>query len=354
MLDIVFYSDSPVRFNSRTIGESPLGGSETAIAMMSEGLAARGHSVTVYNRCIEPDDSGAVKYRSIFLLDKDNVKCDVFVSSRSLGGLFRKFSAKKTVYWMQDNPAAEVYANDLRAYFEKALPRVGKVFMTSNFQKEEFLKIFPSIPPEKLFLTRNGVDETTISGLKGTEKNPGKFIYATTPFRGLSGLVDMWPGIKKALPRAELHIYGDMQVYQMENGEWQAIYDRAAATEGVFVHGSLPQKELAKEMSDAYLFLYPNTFDETSCISAMNSISLGVPIITTKRGALPETVRPGCGVLIDGNPDTHRYREEFIEKTLALANDMEAWEKMHSTCLEQDYTWKSVVDQWEKLFSEMP
>ena len=123
--------------------------------------------------------------------------------------------------------------------------------------------------------------------------------------------------------------------------------------ESVFVHGPLPQKELAGEMSDAFLYLYPNTFGETSCISVMESMSLGVPVITSRKGALPETVHEGCGILIDGDPYAEEYRRKFIESTVTAATDRVLWKKMHETCLEQDYTWKSVVDQWEKLFNEI-
>lgn len=352
MPDIVFYSDSWVSFNSKTLSESPLGGSETALVMMAQRLAERGHTVSVYNHCKVHDYSTNVKYRDVSSFESDNIDCDIFISCRSLGCFSRKFAAKKTIYWMQDNPHTAVYNRNLLENFPKAAQRIDKVFAVSEYQKKGFLGLFPDFE-RRLVLTRNGSDEITMERLRGREKNPGKFIYATTPFRGLSALVQMWPYIKKLLPSSELHIYGGMGIYHLDEKNWQELYDKAAATEGIFVHGSLPQPELAHAMSDAMLFLYPNTFDETSCISAMNSISLGVPVITTKRGALPETVKPGCGILIEGNPITWSYKDEFIKKTENLAKDRQAWGMMHKTCLKQDYSWKGVADQWEKVFEEL-
>ncbi len=349
--EIVFFDEIGVPFDGSSIEKIPIGGSETAIINVAREFAKNGYNVTAYNNCKEEGIFGKVQYKKNTAFEKDSKKgFGIFVAQRALGVFLKNFKAKKKILWMQDNPSGAAYSKELSQKLKNALPNIDNFFAISNFQKKELLKNFNFVDENKIFLTRNGVDNELIDGFKENKKDKNKFVYTTTPFRGLLVLLEIWPQIKKALPASELHVFGGMKVYQKQEGIWEKVYDKAAVTEGVFVHGALAQKDLFREMSDAYLYLYPNTFDETGCISAMESISLGIPVISSNKGALPETIRPDCGVLIDGNPEEKDYRQKFAQAAIDASRDETVWKKMHERSLKQDYSWKTIAKEWMEFF----
>jgi glycosyltransferase involved in cell wall biosynthesis len=64
-------------------------------------------------------------------------------------------------------------------------------------------------------------------------------------------------------------------------------------------------------MMSGAILAYPNVFEETSCITVMEAKAAGCAIVTSSRGALPETVGEG-GILVSGAPGTQEYKSSFV------------------------------------------
>ena len=54
---------------------------------------------------------------------------------------------------------------------------------------------------------------------------------------------------------------------------------------------------LAAELAQAAALAYPSTYPETSCIAALEAMSVGAAVLTTRSGAMPETT---AGFWFDG------------------------------------------------------
>ena len=61
----IVFADDGIEFDGLTPQTRPLGGSESALIGLAEALAARGHSVAVYNRCRAALDHKGVAWRPI-------------------------------------------------------------------------------------------------------------------------------------------------------------------------------------------------------------------------------------------------------------------------------------------------
>ena len=153
------------------------------------------------------------------------------------------------------------------------------------------------VPPSQIVRTTLGAAASAAEPppVPATGLRPRRLAYASTPFRGLDVLLDLFPRIRQAVPDAELDVFSSMQVYGVsaddDRRQFDAVY-RKASQPGVNLVGSLPQLQLAARLQQARVLAYPNHFAETFCIAAAEAQAAGCVVVTSQLGALPETV--GC------------------------------------------------------------
>ena len=78
------------------------------------------------------------------------------------------------------------------------------------------------------------------------------------------------------------------------------------------------EAELAEKQLSSSLAVYPTFFYETFFLGGRELSAAGVPIITTKIGALATTLDRNNNILIDKNPASKEYRKEFISSIVNL------------------------------------
>jgi hypothetical protein len=97
---------------------------------------------------------------------------------------------------------------------------------------------------------------------------------------------------------------------------------------------------------------YPNTYPETSCIAALEALAAGCTVVTSGRGALPETTA-GFARLVPVETERDTYRDRFVEATVrALASwaGAEAAAEEHLqrqvANVHQQHTWPALAKAW--------
>lgn len=347
--DFVFYTGG-TKFDGSTIHKQGLGGSESALYHVAKCIAEEGYSVKVFNNCDVPGIYDGVEYNSpvdFYLYNRWN-SCNVFISSRSFKPVFFDVHAKLKIVWLHDMPNVAF----LDQYDFKNTDFSNFVFFAlSNYhadQWQEFLKIDRS----RIHVTRNGFDPERFKD-KGIRRKRSKLIYSSRPNRGLDVLLDIFPEIRKNIPDAELHVFS---YTHSENDKEIRPYLDKMEQPGVVSRGSVPQEVLAEEIMESRLLVYPSTFKETSCITAIEAQAAGTPIVTTNLAALPETVANGVsGVVIDGDAHTQEYQKKFVDEVVRLINDDDAWTKLSEGGKKRalDYfTWKAISQEWLEFFSK--
>lgn len=331
-----------IPFHGRTLLERPLGGTESAVIRLAEEIGA--YVSTPFSNPPLTDPL-YIPEQSLGLIGP----LDVTVVVRDWRGLFLPFQTKKTFFWSGDayDQPINVGLGDKRV-----LSRVDKILCVSNWQKE-MLKNFALIPEDKLGILPNGVFKPYFD--KPQSKQGNRLIYTSTPYRGLEHLVVLFPRIKEKVPDAELIVCSGYQVYHNEKGrfnqklqaEWENLKQRLESIDGVTVLGNLCQEDLANEFLKAKVFAYPNTFAETSCISAMEAITAGCVPVTTDKGALKETIQNN-GICLQGEPGDLDYYDRFVAECVRLLTD-EEYRK--SFLVERDFSWKKVAEQFKELAS---
>lgn len=160
----------------------------------------------------------------------------------------------------------------------------------SHWNYEQFRKTF-TIPHEKCTVIKNGIPE-----IKQRDNKPKrekiKLIYHPTPWRGLSILLGAMQLIKN--PNIELDVYSSTKIYGSDfekesDDQYKELYDQAKQLPNVNYIGYKPNEYILENLHTYDAFVYPNIWEETSCISALESLACGLYVATTDNGALYET-----------------------------------------------------------------
>lgn len=354
-MKIAIYNNG-IPFNGHTPLNGPLGGSESGIVYMARELSLQGHEMTVYSNCPDPGVYDGVDYRHyhLFFNEFQSSPWDVFISFRSFDPFLVGRIAPRTLFWTgdsHDQPAIQQLGHPVLQ------ENIDRLLCVSEWHRRTFISRF-HLPDSKVIATRNGF----ASGLApaSSEKIWTSGVYSSTPFRGLGGLLEMFPDIRSRVPEMTLDVFSSMKVYGWSEDEDRAAYGGlydAAEQPGVTLRGSVAQTLLLGHMSRSGFLLYPNTFEETSCIAAIEAQACGAVVVTSAKAGLRETVdSPRTGICISGDPASVEYRREFVETVSQLAVNPERMRLMSEAARERalnHYAWSVIADEWTSLFEEM-
>ena len=95
-------------------------------------------------------------------------------------------------------------------------------------------------------------------------------------------------------PLITLDVYSSCEVYgkdfaQANDKHYQELYDQAKQLPNVNYIGYKSNEYILEHLQDYKMYVYPSIWEETSCISLLESMAAGLYCITTDYGALFET-----------------------------------------------------------------
>lgn len=302
-------------FNGETIQTKSLGGSETAAYYQCKELAKRGHEVVLFTNTQEEGQWDGVTYINAgecnqasplggrFEYYARNTDHDVLIIQRAAHGFHGQFASKINILQMHDL-ALYRYA----AMVNHGMWNTDVVTTVSAWHKKQLLEVY-GLDEKFVRVVRNGVDPS----LYGQEPSKGsaeffqgifpnigshkfKLLYQSRPERGLENLVADG-GIMQQLEDTNAHLF--VCTYENTMAEMQPFYQKLDADikrrKNVTKLKALTKQDLALLQESCDLLVYPTTFEEVSCISVMEAMHAGLPVLTTPVGALPETL-VDCGV----------------------------------------------------------
>ena len=345
-MKIAFYPSSCVPFHGLSLDERPLGGTETGVIRLSEAIANLGAEVVVFTGVDNPPLT-----KSLFLpfrTFRDLGPVDIFVSIRDWNPLLLPISTKLRFLWTGDSfdQIQNVGIGDRR------VSGVIDQLLTVSDWHAETLCEHSGFPRDKAWPIRNGVHLPYFTGTETRKRK--RLIYSSTPFRGLALIPQIYAELKKRHPDLELHVYSGYSVYKGPAGysesaeaDFRALSQELQSLPDVTVHGNIRQQELAREFMRSAILLYPNTFAETSCITAMEAQAAGCVTISSALGALPETVGD-AGILIPDLPGSPAYIKAFIDATDRLLTDDALFNDLSETALKRSERlgWETVASRF--------
>lgn len=393
-LEIGFFAGGSISFSGETPTKRDLGGAEYCAVSMAEALASRGHRVSVFTKDSQEVYQGETHLyvNGVFYYPMERAwkevchatQWDVFIISRDFGILSNTvLTSKLTVLWNHD------ILSDPET-FREHIHRADKIYCLSAYHKQQYLTKLTdettgkcTLKPEHISLTRNGVDLHLIeealklnvlhSNIKnGKFVNP-TFVYSSRPERGLFYLLrDIWPHVLERIPNAKLKV-ATYDVSAELLPEYiktihQACYNLMRRMPSVEFMGSLRRLELFQVIAASYALIYPSIFPEISCLSVLESQSLGTPALTSERGALKESNWTDENIIFNSQLiEDGFYGKELTFMTNPPQKEHVAnwicdfyynyWEKdevSDRAHIQQDiqefYDWNVIAGEWEKDF----
>lgn len=386
-----------IPYDGTTVFKQGLGGSESAVILISRELVSLGFDVTVFNTCnidhATPGVYDGVIYRPLSDL-KENHKFDVVISSRTVipftdvkdytklndnrcwpykdMNLYERIlkQASMRVLWMHDtfclgdNLIEELaVSNRITDIFTLSDWHLTYIANCHHGRRRNF-----EVLKNKIFITRNGVrlwkKEVDI---KSKDKN--LFVYNASVTKGMIPLVEkIWPHVKRHIPEARLKVIGGYYRFSTsaqpdeQEKKWREMSaDPKNAQLGIEFTGVIPQSQIADILSLANFMIYPAAFPETFGISTLESICYNTPVITCRFGALEEIAVEEASYLIDYAiepnglfPDVNvaQQVEQFVKTTVEAYRNPYLHQQKQYYCniVKEIAGWDSVALQWKQHF----
>ena len=317
-------------WNPYTIAERGCGGSETAAAMWARGLQQNGFQSVLYGAVDGMYDG--VRYRKA---DKYQPNaCDMFISSRMPELFDSPPESHKKILWFHDVHRGDRFTPERAEqmdyivalskwhawYLQETYPFLKgcevidkgspAVFVDDGCQVTPFYKDAEILYKPRIAIIGNGINTELFKPMVVKEKH--RFIWSSSPDRGLLELLQHWPKIRKELKKATLHIfygweYFDSTLFIPQQRELKEKIIKLLEQPGVTWEGRVGQSQLAEEFAKSHFWYYPlhysdwnkdpGGFRETFCITAVEAQAAGCLCVARSSGALGETVGDR-GVLI--------------------------------------------------------
>lgn len=339
-----------------------LPGSEECAVYATEELARRGHKVTLYMNPPETSKHSLPSSNPLWLsidewdkiVDTESKKYDLVLMWRRGDVDAGRKHGKKVFFWAHDSPGP-VPPNG-------TFPNFDGITILSKHHHQQW-SAFPGFSSIPYLVCGNGIVPEQFRGtdtqFPNQSSNPFSIGYFSNYSRGLLYLVMFWPEIRKEFPEATLAVcYGRETWNTMSPQMLKYVCDRLEEYKplGVTEHGKVGHLELAKIMKNTSVWAYPcNTEAETFCITATKCQAAGMIPVTTRIGALLETVHPEAPSMlpIANNADVHKYKDLLLT-TLRRVRDSPKTElkteRQKYVNFALEFSWENCVKKWLELY----
>jgi SAM-dependent methyltransferase/glycosyltransferase involved in cell wall biosynthesis len=277
-----------------------LGGSETAALMLGKALAARGHEVSMFCNLQQdgPDAfAGGKADDGVFYHGLDSystyvtgVQHDLLIAVRDPRMVVLPVQAKKKVLWTHDIATKR----GMQRAFDQMAWAFDEVWAVSEWHRKQIHEA-TGYPLHSIKALRNGI--VPVPDVEQGSRIAKQLIYAARPERGLENLIKPG-GVMEHLPEFKLKVAMYEHFPEDMRGFYEMIFARIKEVPNVELIGGKSQPQMRQIIADSEAYIYPTQFEETSCILARECIEQGTPFLTTREGALPETLGD-CGLYFE-------------------------------------------------------
>lgn len=197
------------------------------------------------------------------------------------------------------------YLSTEEKYADKIIDEFDKIYCNSKFIIDE---VNSARRNDKTELLYNGVDLNKFKKINSCDDiyrkynlshNDRIFVYSGRIVRekGILELVEAFNRLK--FDNCKLLIIGSLN--NIDRKFKKNLMKEAEKNSNIIFCGYVPHSEIQKLYSIGYFGVVPSKCNEAFGLSALEMIAMGLPVICSDDGALPEVVSSDCGMIVDKN-----------------------------------------------------
>ncbi len=295
-----------------------------------------------------------ISIRTLAKLDK----IDIFHFTNPLNFIRGPYKSIVTVHDLSvlhnSQWAKKISLDFFKKNIESVLNKANKILTDAEFTKKDIIDNF-NIPEEKIKPIHLGVGNAFHSEIdknylkkKFNLENYILYVGELQPRKNIAGLLEAYKRLDNNLRRKyNLVLVGRARdenfakkisdlIKKLNLGSFVRHFEYAA------------ESDLIKLYSNAEFLLYPSFFEGFG-FPVLESISCGVPVITSNTSSLPEVIGQ-AGILV--NPEDINQIKSAIEKLLL---DKNLYQKLKKECLNQasKFNWQKTARQTLAVYGEV-
>ena len=268
----------------------------------------------------------------------------------------------------------------LSSWAEKtAYEGASGIIAVSNGMREDILRSYPAIDPERVKVVHNGIDleawkhpqgEDTDAAAAATLKRLG--IDPDRPTVVFVGRITRQKGLPHLLRACE-QLPADVQVILCagapDTPEIKAEVEglvarlREKRTGVVWIEEMLPRPELIAVLAASDVFVCPSVYEPLGIVN-LEAMAVGLPVVGSATGGIPDVIVDGeTGLLVPieqvqdgtGTPiDPARFEADLAERLTTLVTDTEAAKAMGQAArrrVEEHFAWQAIAQRTMDVYN---
>ena len=268
---------------------------------------------------------------------------------------------RPSVLWLHDlpnDPESKILENGGEKNFDILV-------FVSDWQYQQYQQMF-NLNGHNAVVINNGIDMMPVLRMSkfnnvGTEENPVRLIYHTTPHRGLEILVSAFYNLHKTLKDQGIHIvldvYSSFKIYGWDerDKQFEHVFQACEDHEAITYHGTVTNSKIRKALDKSHVFAYPSIWPETSCIALMEAMSANVVCVHSNYGALADTAGGFTNMypLIREGQDHMEKFQSYLQSVI-MNLESEGTKSLLKLANERTrflYDWPKLGNKWNSILS---
>ena len=268
----------------------------------------------------------------------------------------------------------------LSSWAEKtAYEAASGIIAVSNGMREDILRCYPTVDPERVKVVHNGIDleawkhpqgEDADVAAAATLKRLG--IDPDRPTVVFVGRITRQKGLPHLLRACE-QLPADVQVILCagapDTPEIKAEVEglvarlREKRTGVVWIEEMLPRPELIAVLAASDVFVCPSVYEPLGIVN-LEAMAVGLPVVGSATGGIPDVIVDGeTGLLVPieqvqdgtGTPiDPARFEADLAERLTTLVTDTEAAKAMGQAArhrVEEHFAWQAIAQRTMDVYN---
>lgn len=261
---------------------------------------------------------------------------------------------KIRVYWLHDLPE-DPETSHLRDINSRN--RFHKTVYCGNWQYSRYQHVL-GLP----YSRKDIVIETPINPFENVKKtfdDKIRFIYTSTPQRGLSILIPVFEALAKKYPNIHLDVFSSFAIYgwAQADEQFEPLYKKIREHPQMTYHGFASNDTVRDHLKQAHIHAYPSIWLECNSRSVIEAMSAGALCVHPNFGGLVDT-SGGLNFMYQGDSDLNTHANIFynaLEHAIAKVQQEETQNYLRLVKMYADsrYSWDKVTSIWVDLLTSL-